>query len=555
MEFTIFANSPSGAKHTFAVSSNSTLADFRRALVEVVGPTPAGYKDSFRLHSHDGVEEHDVLLDSSTANLIDAGISDESTITILRQGNSRTFLCVFIYAAPPIWLIKSARLMFYLHVTERTEARCPCCYVAYGSNEDAACRIPCCGHLLCKSCSLTECWYCDTKSDDADTLSTRPGPDYAVAIYLRYEPTSLPVTTYYYCETCAVLLFTSAEKMLHSKLNGHVFTIRIGGDEAASALKGQFPKDAESLRESIRHRQKTLARLRAGIDAAPEYELAAQEAVGACVDMTCDEKDRLVAECQYVSASLVLSAREQERRLDGSIRETQLVLNMIAAALDSSDATWIISVALSVAATKKVAEVRTYPVTTCCIEFVPECADDDGMASTGRIISSDVDHSGTTLQDISDTAKDGLTYVCGDDASSFCSSTGHATLRCCRSDGSPADVYEEDISFTSDVMESIEETETSTEDISIGGAGSGSSSSADVSFVSKQAEVIFEVSKVSTGVFNVEYRLYGHYDDKSPKTYDVILRARVLGVLVVNRPIRFSVDRCRITKKVRFLNI
>jgi hypothetical protein len=348
-----------------------------------------------------------------------------------------------------------------------------------------------------------------------------------------------------------VFLFTSAEKMLHSKSNGHVFTIRIGGDEAASALKGQFPKDAESLRESIRHRQKTLARLRAGIDAAPEYELAAQEAVGACVDMTFDEKDRLLGECQYVSASLVSSAREQERRLVGSIHETQLVMDMITAALDSFDVTWIISVALSVAATKRVAEVRTYPVTTCCIEFVPECADDDGMTFTGRITSSDVDHSGTTLQDVSDTSKDGLTYVCDND-SSFCSGTGHATLLCCRSDGSPADVCEEDVSFTTDVVESIEEAKTSTENISMGGAGSGSSFNADVSFVSKKAEVIIKVSKLSTGVFKAEYRLHGYHDDKSPKTYDVILRARVLGVLVVNRPIRFPVDRCRITKKVRF---
>jgi len=335
--------------------------------------------------------------------------------------------------------------------------------------------------------------------------------------------------------------------MLHTKSNGHV-TIRIGGDAAASALKGQFPKDAERLRESIGHRQKTLSRLRAGIDAAPEYELAAQEAVGACVDMTCYEKDRLIVECQDLSASLVSSARKQEQRLVGSIRETLLMLDMIAAALDSSDATWIISVALSVAATKRVAAVRTYPATTCCFEFVPECADDYGMVSVGRIISSDVDHSGTALQDISDTAKDGLTYVC-DNESSFCSGTGHATLSCCRSDGSPADVCEEDVSFTGDIVESIEETETSTGGA---GAGSGSSSSADVSFVSKQAEVVIEVSKVSTGVFKAEYRLRGYHDEKSPKTYDVILRVRVLGVLVVNRPICFSVDRCRITKKVRF---
>ena len=438
--------------------------------------------------------------------------------------------------------------------TERTEAQCPCCHLAYGSNEHAACRTPCCGHLLCKSCSSTECWYCDAKSDDADTLSTPfhdgvvVGPDYAVAIHLRYEPTFLPVTTYYYCETCALLLFTSTAKMLHTKSNGHV-TIRIGGDAAGSALKGQFPKDAERLRESIGHRQKTLSRLRAGIDAAPEYEFEAQEAIVACVGMTSDEKDRLLGECQYVSASLVSLAREQERRLVGSIRETQLMLDMIAAAPDSFDVTWIISVALSVAATKKVAAVRTYPVTTCCIEFVPECADDDGMVSVGRIISSDIDHSGTTLVDVSDTAKHGLTYVC-DNESSFCSGTGHATLSCCRSDGSPADVYEGDISFTTDVVESIEETETSTEDISMAGAGSGSSFSADVSFVSKQAEVIFEVSKVSTGVFKAEYRLCGYHDEKSPKTYVVNLRARVLGVLVVNRPIRFSVDRCRITKKV-----
>jgi len=91
---TIFANLPCGAKHTFAVSSNATLADFRHTLLKV--ETPAGYKDSFRLHNHDGMEEHDVLLDSSTANLVDAGISNESTITILRQGNSRTFF-VFLF--------------------------------------------------------------------------------------------------------------------------------------------------------------------------------------------------------------------------------------------------------------------------------------------------------------------------------------------------------------------------------------------------------------------------------------------------------------------------
>ena len=76
---TIFANLPSGAKHTFAVSSNAKLNGFRHTLLKVVGQTPTGYKDSFRLHSHDGVEEHDVLLDSSTANLMDAGISNEST--------------------------------------------------------------------------------------------------------------------------------------------------------------------------------------------------------------------------------------------------------------------------------------------------------------------------------------------------------------------------------------------------------------------------------------------------------------------------------------------
>ena len=434
------------------------------------------------------------------------------------------------------------------------EVLCPCCHVVYGSDEHAACRTPCCSLLLCKSCLTAGCWYCvlSVNADHASDSSAphhdevMAGPDYAVAVHLRYEPTSPPITTYYYCETCAVCSITSAARMLHNKSNGHV-TIRIGGDETASALMGQFPTDAENLRESIQHRQQTLARLRAGIDAGPEYKLAAQEAVGACVDMTCDEKDRLVAECQYVSASLVLSAREQEQRLVGSIRETQLMLDMIAAALDSSDATWIVSVALSVAATKKVVEVRTYPVTTCCIEFVPECADDDGMVSAGRIISSDVDHSGTTLVDVSDTAKHGLTYVCGDDALSFCSSTAHATLLCCRSDGSPADVYEEDVSFTSDVVESIEETETSTGGA---GAGSGSSSSTDVTFVSKQAEVIFEVSKVSTGVFKAEYRLRGYHDEKSPKTYVVNLYARVLGVLVVNRPIRFSVDRCRITKKV-----
>ena len=89
---TVFANLPSGAKHTFAVSSNAKLEDLLRTLVGVVGHTPAGYKDSFRLHDHNGVAEHDVLLDSSTANLEDAGISNESTITILRQGNLH-FLC------------------------------------------------------------------------------------------------------------------------------------------------------------------------------------------------------------------------------------------------------------------------------------------------------------------------------------------------------------------------------------------------------------------------------------------------------------------------------
>jgi len=113
---TIFANLQSGAKHTFAISSNATLADFRRTLLQVVGQTPSGYKDSFRLHNHDGMEEHDVLLDSSTANLVDAGISNESTITILRQGNLH-FLCFYLRStAHLVNLIKSARRMFCLHV-------------------------------------------------------------------------------------------------------------------------------------------------------------------------------------------------------------------------------------------------------------------------------------------------------------------------------------------------------------------------------------------------------------------------------------------------------
>jgi len=125
----IFVNLPSGDKHTFVASSNSTLADFRRTLVEVAGPTPAGYKDSFRLHGYDEVEERDVLLDSSTANLVDAGISNESTITILRQGNSHFFVFLFTLHRS-FWSIKSARLMFFLHV-HRTHGSSvsllPCC--------------------------------------------------------------------------------------------------------------------------------------------------------------------------------------------------------------------------------------------------------------------------------------------------------------------------------------------------------------------------------------------------------------------------------------------
>ena len=92
---TIFVNLPSGDKHTFAVSSNAKLNDFRHTLFEVVGQTPAGFKDSFRLHNYDGVGERDVLLDSSTTNLVDTGISNESTITILRQGNLH-FLCFYL---------------------------------------------------------------------------------------------------------------------------------------------------------------------------------------------------------------------------------------------------------------------------------------------------------------------------------------------------------------------------------------------------------------------------------------------------------------------------
>ena len=97
---TVFAILPSGAKRTFVVSSNAKLKDVLHTLVEVVGQTPAGYKDSFRLHNHDGVEEHDVLLDSSTANLVDVGISNESTITILRQGNLHFFMFLFTLHCP-----------------------------------------------------------------------------------------------------------------------------------------------------------------------------------------------------------------------------------------------------------------------------------------------------------------------------------------------------------------------------------------------------------------------------------------------------------------------
>jgi len=112
---TIFANLPSGAKHTIEISTNVKLTDLRRELFKVIGQTPAGYKDSFRLHGYDGVEERDVLLDSSIANLVDAGISDESTITILRQGSLHFFYSRF-YAMKITHLGKSARLMFCLHV-------------------------------------------------------------------------------------------------------------------------------------------------------------------------------------------------------------------------------------------------------------------------------------------------------------------------------------------------------------------------------------------------------------------------------------------------------
>jgi hypothetical protein len=49
------------------------------------------------------------------------------------------------------YLVKYGRFMFCLHMnTERTEAQCPCCHVAYGSNEHAACRTLCVVNLYAR---------------------------------------------------------------------------------------------------------------------------------------------------------------------------------------------------------------------------------------------------------------------------------------------------------------------------------------------------------------------------------------------------------------------
>ena len=184
--------------------------------------------------------------------------------------------------------------------------------------------------------------------------------------------------------------------------------------DAADALRPALAADVDACFGSLINHSALLARLRSLIESALERNEAGREAIvahyatlvaGLLADADVDRivpgliagREAHLAAYDCTFDALVSTAREQEQRVTGAANEIQLLVDVGIAALASTDPMDIIQSAASVAATKRVATRRVYPLTECGVEFGPIPLADVGLTVdgspvvAGRIVAADVD--------------------------------------------------------------------------------------------------------------------------------------------------------------------
>ena len=215
----------------------------------------------------------------------------------------------------------------------------------------------------------------------------------------------------FYCLTCRLIVCSPCTILSHESPSGHeVVSIA----EAAGALKTALATDVGVCLSSLDSHSALLARLRSHIESALERKGADREAIiahydtliaGLSADTEAENsipgilagRDGDLAAYDRICDALVSTAREQEQRAAGTANETKLLVDIGTAALASADPVDIVQAAASVAATKRVAVRREYPITECGVEFVPIPVPDvkltlDGTpVVAGRVVITDVD--------------------------------------------------------------------------------------------------------------------------------------------------------------------
>jgi hypothetical protein len=214
-----------------------------------------------------------------------------------------------------------------------------------------------------------------------------------------------------YCVTCRHLVCSVCVVAFHPMAGGHQVLSIV---DAAAALRPALAADVDACSSSLINHSALLARLRSLIESALERNEAGREAIvahyatlvaGLLADADVDRiipgliagRDAQLAAYDCTFDALVSTAREQEQRVTGAANEIQLLVDVGTAALASTDPMDIIQSAASVAATKRVAIRREYPLTECGVEFAPiPLADvrltvDGSPVVAGRIVAADVD--------------------------------------------------------------------------------------------------------------------------------------------------------------------
>ena len=269
--------------------------------------------------------------------------------------------------------------------------------------------LSCCGVLRDSAsdalCVDTPLYLSAHEQDKHATCDAQPMPDVSVHHGVPGVEASM------YCLTCRLIVRSPCTIFSHESPGGHEV---VPSAEAVAALKTALAIDIGVCSSSLDSHSALLARLRSHIESALERKEAGREAIiaqydcliaGLSADTDADNsipgiiagRDGDLAAYDSTCDALVSAAREQEQRVAGTANETKLLVDIGTAALASADAVDIVQAATSVAATKRVAVRREYPITECGVEFVPIPVPDvkltlDGTpVVAGRVVITDVD--------------------------------------------------------------------------------------------------------------------------------------------------------------------